>query len=252
MKVIAITNQKGGIGKTTTATSVAGILNARGYKTLFIDCDVQGNSTDTFRAEVEGVPTLYDVMLEDAKPMSINEVIQHTEIGDIVASDPLLEEANFKLSTKGVKGLLKLKNALAELEGYDYVIIDTHPAVDFMLRNVLVAADEVVIPVAPGRYSFQGIKTLVDAVDDAQALNPKLKVAGFLRTNFRITNASEDTTEALGEVKDSLGINLFNTIIRQCTKVTEAQTERKTLIQYDKRCYAEHDYEDFVEEYLGV
>lgn len=253
MKVIAIANQKGGIGKTTTATSIAGILSERGYKTLFIDADVQCNSTDTFRAETENVATLYDVILEDSKPLSINDSIQHTEIGDVVAADPLLAEADFKLSTKGIKGLLRLKNAISGLTGYDYVIIDTHPAVDFMLRNVLAAADEIIIPVAPGRYSFQGLRTLVDAADDAKAINPDLKVAGFLRVNFKEnTNVAKDTSEALEEYKDILGIRLFNTVIRNCIKVPEAQTERMTLIQYDKRCTTEHDYEDFVDELIGA
>lgn len=250
-KVIAIANQKGGIGKTTTATSIAGILAERGYKTLLIDCDVQGNSTDTFRAKSDGVATLYDVMLEDSKPLTLNETIQHTEMGDIVASDPLLAEADPKLSIKGVKGLLKLKNAIDSLEGFDYVIIDTHPAIDFMLRNVLAAADEVIIPVAPGRYSFQGLKPLIEAIDDATALNPKLKIAGFLRTNFKDTNVSKDTSGALEELEGIFDIHVFKTIIRQCTKVIEAQSARMTLIKYDKRCSTEHDYEDFVEEYLG-
>lgn len=252
-RIIAIANQKGGIGKTTTATSVAGILNARGYKTLFIDADVQCNSTDTFRAQTEDSATLYDVMLEDSKPLSINSAIQHTEIGDIVAADPLLAEADFRLSTKGIKGLLRLKGAIEDLEGYDYVIIDTHPAVDFMLRNVLAAADEIVIPVAPGRYSFQGLKTLVDAAEDAKSINPKLKVAGFLRVNFETnTNVAKDTSAALEEFKDILGIRLFDTVIRNCVKVPEAQTERMTLIKYDKRCTTEHDYEDFVDELIGA
>lgn len=253
MKVIAVTNQKGGIGKTTTATSIAGILNERGYKTLFIDADVQCNSTDTFRAQTEDVATIYDVILEDSKPLSIKDTIQHTEIGDIVAADPLLVEADFKLSTKGIKGLMKLKNALADLEGYDYVIIDTHPAVDFMLRNVLAAADDIIIPVAPGRYSFQGLRTLIDAAEDAKAINPNLKIVGFLRTNFKEnTNVAKDTSEALDKVKNILGVPLFKTVIRNCTKVPEAQSARMTLAKYDKRCSTEHDYEDFVEEYLGI
>ena len=94
--VICIANQKGGIGKTTTATSIATILSDKGYKTLLIDSDLQGNSTDTYRASFEGVATLYDILLEE-NPADINDTIQHTEMGDIIASDPLLREADSKL-----------------------------------------------------------------------------------------------------------------------------------------------------------
>ena len=120
--VICVANQKGGIGKTTTATAVASILNEKGHPTLIIDSDLQCNTTDTYRASFEGVETLYDVLLDD-KPANINDVIQHTEMGDIVAADPLLREADSKLSTKGIAGYKVLKKALSKLRGYEYVIM---------------------------------------------------------------------------------------------------------------------------------
>lgn len=252
-KVIAVTNQKGGIGKTTTVTSIAAILQERGYKTLVIDADVQCNATDTFRAEYEGVPTLFDVMLEEINPVSINDAIQHTEMGDIVASDPLLRETDPRLSIKGMKGLKRLKTAIDELEGYDYVIIDTHPSIDMMLRNVLVACDEILIPMKAGRYSFQGINDLIEAIDDAKGLNPNLKIAGILRVDYKeSTNVGKGTSAALDQVGGALNAPVFDSIIRNCVKIPEAQSERMTLLKYSKSCIAEHDYEDFVEEYLGV
>lgn len=252
-KVICVTNQKGGIGKTTTVTSIAAILQARGYKTLVIDADVQCNTTDTFRAEYEGVPTLFDVMLEDANPVNINEAIQHTEMGDIVASDPLLRESDARLSVQGMKGLKRLKTALNQLTGYDFVIIDTHPSIDMMLRNVLIACDEVIIPITPGRYSFQGINDLIEATADAKELNTSLSIAGFLRVDFKEDrNVSKDTSASLNEVSENLGIRIFDSVVRDCTKVPEAQSARMTLIKYAKGCSAERDYEDFLEEYLGI
>lgn len=252
-KVICVTNQKGGVGKTSTVTSVAAILSERGYKTLVIDADVQCNTTDTYRAAYDGVPTLYDVMLEESNPVSINDAIQHTEMGDIVAADPLLKETDSKLGGGGVKGLKKLKMALDQLEGYDYVVIDTHPSVDMMLRNVLVASDEILIPMKVGRYSFQGINDLVEAVEDAQALNPKLKIAGILRVVYNDrTHIGQDTSAALESVSNLLSTRVFKSTIRDCVKVPEAQSERMTLIKYARSCSAERDYEDFLEEYLGV
>ncbi|MCR5669625.1 MAG: ParA family protein [Butyrivibrio sp.] len=253
MRVISVANQKGGVGKTTTATAIAAILSERGYKTLLIDADVQCNSTDTYNAEYEGVPTLYDVILEEANPVSINDCIQHTEMGDIIAADPLLSESDSKLSQKGVKGLKKLQVALNELKGYDYVIIDTPPAVNMILRNALIASDDIIIPMTAGRYSLQGINDLAESIRDALELNPKLKIAGALLVNYRSDyKVSKDTKEALVTAVNILGTKLFNTVVRSCTKVPEAQSSRMTLIKYAKSCTTEHDYEDFLEEYLGI
>jgi chromosome partitioning protein len=252
-KIIAITNQKGGIGKTTTATSMAGILNERGYKTLLVDADLQCNSSDTFRAQIQGAPTLYDVLLEESNPISVNDAIQHTEIGDIVAADELLEEADSKLTVKGIKGYTKLKTALEDLKGYDYVIIDTPPSVAAVLRNVLIAADEVVIPMKAGRYSFQGLSKLADSINDAKTLNPNLKIAGVLLVDMNErANVSKNAKEALDIVSQTLGTKVFRSVVRSCVKVVEAQDQRLTLIKYAKSCSAERDYEDFVEEYLGI
>ena len=139
MKVYVIANQKGGIGKTTTATALASILAERGYRTLFIDADKQGNSSDTYRADIEGVPTLYDVLLDDDR-IPLADAIQATLCGDIVASDPLLRKAD-KILYDDVEGLYRLQDALQNLKGYDYVVIDTNPSIDAMLKSCLIACE---------------------------------------------------------------------------------------------------------------
>ena len=248
--IISIANQKGGIGKTTTATSLATILSDKGYKTLLIDSDLQGNSTDTFRAKFEGVSTLYDVLLED-HPANINDVIQHTEMGDIIASDPLLREADSKLSTKGIAGYKILKNALSTLTGYDFVIIDTAPTVNMVLRNVLVASDYVIIPITADRYGFQGLYEFNILIQDAQELNDKLKIAGILlvRYNSR-TILAREVRETLIEEAHNIGTKLIETSIRECNKVKEAQTMQSTLIKYDRTCSAAKDYMNLVDELI--
>ncbi len=254
MKVIAVTNQKGGIGKTTTATAVVAILASKDYKALLIDADPQCNSTDTYRAQIEGATTLYDVLVEG--DTSIEEAIQHTEIGDIVAADPCLEEADTKLEKKGIGGYTRLKEAIDEFRKsgeYDYVVIDTPPAVNHILRNVLIASDEVILPMKVGRYSFQGVNSLAATLDDARKLNPGLKVGGILCVDYDTnTNIGKITQDALSTVSTTLDTKVFDSVIRRCVKVPEAQTFRTTLINYAKSCSAERDYEDFVEEYLGV
>ena len=152
--VYVIANQKGGIGKTTTATTLAGILNQKG-KTLLIDADPQGNSTSTYQAAIEDTATLYDVMV-DEDPVPLDEAVQHMQNGDIVALDPLLAKAG-KLLDGNVEGMYRLQDALEMLDGYDYIVIDTAPSLDIVLYNCLIAADEVIIPVTADAFALQGL-----------------------------------------------------------------------------------------------
>ena len=136
-KIIAVTNQKGGVGKTTTATALATGLTRDGYKSLLMDLDPQCNSTDTFRAIIHDQATLFDVLV-DRYPIS--QSIQHTEIGDIVAGDPLLEDAEQKIAEQGRE--YRLSEALDGLEeNYDFIILDTPPNLGILLTNALTAAD---------------------------------------------------------------------------------------------------------------
>ena len=243
LKIITLANQKGGIGKTTTATCLAAILNEWGHKTLLVDTDVQCNSTDTFRAATEDVATLYDLILDD-DPCTLEEAIQHTEAGDIIASDPGLEEADVKL--RDTDAFFKLKDALEGLEGYEYVVIDTNPAVNVMLHNALVAADEVIIPVTADRYTVKGLSQLVQ-----KRLNPKLRIRGLLLVRYdERTNLNKSIGKSLLDIADQIGTKVFDTYIRDSVKCRESQTERMTLIKYAPKCTTEQDYEAFVKELL--
>ena len=250
MKVIVIANQKGGIGKTTTAVAVASILNKKGYKALLVDADQQGNSTDTYRAQVEGVATLYDVLMDDHIPL--NEAVQHLENGDIVASDPLLREGDAKLSTDA-EGEYRMVNAIENLKGYDYVIIDTAPAVNLILRNCLIAANEVIIPVTADRYGLQGLSQLSETIAAIKKRqNKDLKIAGLLLVKFNSrTNLSKEVRESLEPIAQSMGTKLFETTIRESTKTKEAQSMRTTLINYAPSSTTAEDYNNFVDELIG-
>lgn len=248
MNVIAIANQKGGVGKTTIATAMASILNEQGKKTLLIDTDLQCNSTDTYNAKVEDTYTLYDVLLED-KPVNITEAIQHTEYGDIIASDPLLSEADSKLASKGIGGFMALKEAIDTLEGYDYVIIDTAPAINMILRNVLSAATDVIIPMTTDRYGLQGLYELNISIRDAKRLNPNISILGILLVRFnKRMILSRDIQENLNQIANDMGTKVFKSTIRENAKVREAQALRTTLIKYDKSAPALEDLKQFVKE----
>lgn len=251
MKVICIANQKGGIGKTTTATALASILEVKGMKTLLIDADPQGNSTDTYRAVSKDTATLYDVILDREDPLPIMEAIQKTEIGDIIAADPELKSADIKFPNDGNEYFI-LQEALAELKGYDYVVIDTAPADNKLLKNCLIAADKVVIPVTADRYAIQGLsdlnKTLVKI---KKRNNPKLEIAGLLLVKYKSRQKlAQEVKESLQNIALQMKTKVFETTIRESTSAQKAQATRTTLIKFSSDCTTAEDYIAFTEELL--
>ena len=250
MKVYVVTNQKGGVGKTTTSTALASIFQSMGKRTLLIDADQQGNSSDTYRAQIEGHATLYDVLLEVDR-IPLKDAVQKTEMGDIVASDPLLREGDVKLASD-IDGVYRLSEAIEQLEGYDYVVIDTAPALNHILYNCLIASDEVIIPVTADRYGLQGLAQLSEAVRKIQKRqNPKLKIAGLLLVKYNgRTLLSREVSQSLEKIAEDMGTKVFATKIRESTKTREAQAMRKSLIDYAGKSTTAEDYQDFVKELL--
>ncbi len=251
MIVYVVANQKGGIGKTTTATNLAGILGKRA-KTLLIDADPQGNSTSTYEAKIEDVATLYDVMI-DSEKLPIEDAIQHTPNGDIVASDPLLAKAE-KMLDGDVEGFYRLKDAIDNLDGYEYVIIDTAPSLNVILYNCLIAADKVIIPVTADAYAMQGIDQLNDTIVAVKRRqNRNLSVAGLLLVKYAgRSNLEKQTREEIAEHAKSMGTVLFDTAIRECVKTKEAQEKKKLLVDYAPGCNTCLDYIQFVEQLLKM
>lgn len=247
MKTIIVSNQKGGIGKTTTATALAGGLMAEGKKVLFVDADPQRNSSDTYRADLkDGAPTLADLLYTN---IPAKECVQHTEVGDILAGDKALSDVEKYL--KGVAGYFRLKKRLEELAPeYDHIIIDTNPHILLLLQNALIASEGVVIPVACGRYEVSGMVDFAQTIDEVKLQpNPDLKVLGLLLVKFDgRTNLARDIMEELPAVAAALGTTVFDTKIRQTVKVTEAQGKRMLLQEYAPDSTATLDYAEFVEE----
>ena len=247
MKVITIANQKGGVGKTTTAMMLAQGLIAKGFKTLLIDADTQGNATDLYKAKVDGEATLYDVLLDG---VPIVEAVQKTESGDIVACDPLLSTM---ANRTALQDSLKLKKAVTGLE-YDYVVIDTPPTpLDLMTINALAASDEIIIPVTAGRQSIQGlIQFYNDTIRVVTKFNPGLKLAGILLTKgtARPTKMQNAAQAELEKIAQQIGSKLFNTLIKSSVKVEEAQALRKPLGKYAPYCTTSLSYSAWIEEYL--
>lgn len=247
MKTIIVSNQKGGIGKTTTATALAGGLIAKGKKVLFVDADPQRNSSDTYRADLrDGAPTLADLLYTEEPA---ENCIQHTEVGDILAGDAALADAEKHL--KGVSGYYRLRNRLEELKDkYDHIIIDTNPHILILLQNALIASDGVVIPVACGRYAVSGMVDFAKTISEIKVQpNPNLQVLGLLVVNFDgRSNFVKDILEDLPTIANALDTTVFNTRISRTIRVEEAQGKRMLLSDYAPTCTAAVDYMNFIEE----
>lgn len=251
-EIIVVANQKGGIGKTTTALSIAPILQELGYKTLFIDVDAQCNSTDTYNAEMNGVNTIYDVIIkQDATAL---ESIQQTDYGEIIAGDRLLTTADVDLTRDALTGLTRLKTALEPLQDiYDYIVMDTNPTVNRLLFNALIAADTIIIPTSADRYGLQGISQILETVVAIQqGPNPKLKIGGILLTKYKGNIRLERQVRAeLAEQAEAMNIRLYNTTIRENIKIRESQALQIPPNKYAPKCTAVKDYFELVHEIIG-
>lgn len=247
MKIIAVSNQKGGVGKTTTATTLAYGLKLRGKKVLLVDCDPQGNSTDTWRAKnTEGYPTLSDLLFSNEPA---EECVQHTEIGDVLAGDAVLEDAEKHL--KGIAGYFRLKKRLEPLAAlYDHIILDTPPNLGILLQNALIAAEGVIVPVTCGRYSLQGMSRFIETVDDVKAQpNPDLNVLGMLLVKYKgRTVLAREVVSGLPELTKKLGTSVFDTKIRNTEEVEKAQANRVPLQRYSPDSTAAADYDALIDE----
>ena len=250
---IAIANQKGGVGKTTTACAVATALEKKGHKTLLIDADMQCNSTSVYKAKTDGVETIYDVVLASGdEKANINDAVQHTDYGDIIAADQLLVDAETVLGADKLDGLFRFQEALGELKGYDFVIVDTNPMLNLMLYNVLIAVDYVVVPVTTDRFGAQGLSQLSETLSSVKKrYNKNLKLAGLLIVKYKQqTRLGRGLRVGMENIAQQIGTKVFKTSIRESVKVQEAQQEQIPLIKYARGCTSARDYEYFVDELL--
>lgn len=248
MKVIAIINQKGGVGKSTTAQAMAAGLTKAGKKVLSIDLDRQRNLTQT--AGVEATVTVLDVMTGRA---AATDAITATHLGDVMAADTALNSLEQQIPDKGKEYVLR--GILEPLKGkYDFIIIDTPPALGLLTVNALTAADSIIIPAEADIYSLQGISDLSETIAIVkQYTNPALTIKGILLTRYSGRNVlSRDLAAAAAGIADQLQTKVFDTTIRQAVAVKEAQAMQQNLFDYAPRAKVTADYKAFIAEVTGV
>lgn len=245
-KVIAIFNQKGGIGKTTTATAIATGLHLRGYNTLMIDTDPQCSATDTYRAKVIDTATLYDVLCEGDPA---HEAIQMTSVGAIIPCDNLLKQAESRIIGTGKEYRLK-KSAESLLPDFDYIIVDTPPGVGVMLANALTFAQYAIIPITADRYGLHGLSQAKETIDEIREYtNSNLDLLGLLLVmHDKRAILSKEVSTNLPEIAKSMNTIVFNTSIRECVSTKKAQNEQESLFVYDPDSTTAEDYKSLLNE----
>ena len=247
-QVIAVSNQKGGVGKTTTTGALAAALQKRGKSVLCIDMDPQGNLSFAMGANTDDGPTTYELLKGEA---TARTALQHTDVADLIPGSILLSGAELEFTGQGREFLLC--NALRPVQDdYDFVLIDTPPALSILTVNAFTAADSLIIPMLSDIFSLQGITQLYDTVSHVQTYcNPNLEYAGILLTRFAprttIANEIRGTAEMISA---ELDIRLFRTCIRSSVVVTESQALQRSLLKHSPRNIAAKDYLSLADEIL--
>ena len=248
MRIISVINQKGGVGKSTTVLSLGVGISLKGLKVLFIDLDAQGNLSHTIGVDNSSGFSSMDVL--EGK-VSVKEAIQRVGQSDIIANSPALAAADTVITSTGKE--YRLKEALEPLKGeYDYVLIDTPPALGILTINALTACTGCIIPAQADIYSLQGISQLYNTIQAVQKYcNPFLRVMGILLTRYnnRVI-ISREVAEMMEQTAGRLNARLYKARIRETTAVRESQAVRKDIFAYSHKCNAAQDYAAFVSEVL--
>ena len=231
-RIIAIANQKGGVGKTTTAVNLAAALARAPQRVLLVDLDAQGNATmgsGVDKREVEA--STYDVLLGEVEARAA--VVTTAEGFDLMPGNIDLTAAEIQLMESDGREQ-RLKTALESLRGdYDFIIIDCPPALSLLTLNALTAADSVLVPMQCEYYALEGLSALMETIEALRArLNPGLEIEGVLRTMFDIRNNLANAVS--GELTTHFGDKVFRTIVPRNVRVAEAPSHGQSIVGYDR------------------
>ncbi len=232
-KILAVTNQKGGVGKTTSAVNLAASLAALGQRVLLVDLDPQGNATMGCGVDKRNLHhTVYHVLLELTP---LREVRQHSDSGkfDLLPANRELAGAEVELVDQPQRET-RLKKALSAVTAeYDYVLIDCPPALNLLTVNGLTAADAVMIPMQCEYYALEGLSDLVNTIKKVRVnLNPRLEIEGLLRTMFDPRNTLAQ--QVSDQLKQHFGSKVYDTVIPRNIRLAEAPSHGRPVLSYDR------------------
>ena len=251
--IISITNQKGGVGKSTTAINLAAGLAIEGYKVLLIDLDPQANITKVFINQEDEIPlqrSLYNVLINF---YPLENIIQETKTKNLylVPSHIRLSGADLELSQAMDNRSERLKRSLSPiLQHYDYILIDTPPSLGLLTINALAASDKLIIPVSTGFFALTGLVQLNETIQMVKQtqLNQSLSILGVLCTFSERTNVTKDVEKQL---RDYFGDSVFKTIIPKNVSLEEAHSNHTHIFEYAPRCQGAEAFKALVKEVLA-
>ncbi len=251
MKIISVSNVKGGVGKTTTAAVLSAGLIARGYKVLMIDSDPQTNLTMCFMPEPpDGTPSLYHVYAEGK---TLDEVKTPIKLNlDLVVGDFELCNADMQFLKAG--RLKMLRKAFKELKStYDFVVIDTPPNLGILSLNAFLVSDYIIVPMAADSFSLKGVRLLKQTLDEVEEETEKeVSVVGLLLTKYSDrTNVSRLLEKSVNSAAELLNTKVFESRIRQATVLQESQIAKIDLLEYAPKAPVTTDYQAFIDELLN-
>lgn len=248
-RIIAIANQKGGVGKTTTNVNLSACLAALGKKVLTIDIDPQGNTTSGLGIDKNQIQTsIYDVMINGAP---IKDTIHHTDYDnlDIIVSKIELAGAEIEMVPMMAREII-LKKALEEIrDEYDYILIDCPPSLGLITINALTAADTLLVPIQCEYYALEGLTQLLSTFELVRMnLNPGLEIEGVVLTMF--DSRTNLAIQVVDEVKKHFRNKVYTTIIPRNVRLGEAPSHGVPVIVYDPKCSGAEAYMDLAQEMI--
>lgn len=249
-KIVAVANQKGGVGKTTTAVNLSTILAKKNKKVLLVDTDPQGNATSGLGLDKEVEKSVYDVLVEETK---MDEVIEGTAVKNLKVCPSNINLAGAEVQLVSIEDREKrLKNKLNEVrEEYDYIIIDCPPSLGLITLNAFTAADSVLIPVQCEYYALEGLGQLMNTINLVKRhLNKSLVIEGAVLTMYDMrTNLSNQVVK---EVKKYFEDKVYKTVIPRNVKLSEAPSYGMPITVYDPRSKGAKCYEKLAKEFLKI